>query len=121
MYLQMGVTMPEYRVDYYLDEGEFVVGRHEFQVFITPGHSPGSVSLYWPRHRILIPGDVVFSQGIGRSDMPGGDQKELKRSIERLSQLSVEVLIPGHGPVVQGAANVRSNFAFIKKAFLNFA
>lgn len=118
MYLQMGVTMPEFRVDFYLEDGELVVGRHEFQVIMTPGHSPGSISLYWPRHKVLIPGDVVFMQGIGRSDMPGGDVEKLKESIERLSRLQVELLIPGHGPVVQGAVNVGSNFDFVKKAFL---
>lgn len=119
MYLQMGTAMPQYRVDFYLDGGEFTVGRHQFQILRTPGHSPGSICIYWPRHKVLISGDVVFMQGVGRSDMPGGDAKELAKSVDRLSKLPVELLIPGHGPLVQGAEQVQSNFDFVKQAFLD--
>jgi len=119
MYLQMGATMPDYRVDFYLEEGDLTIGRHELQVLMTPGHSPGSISLYWPRHKVLITGDVVFMQSVGRSDLPGGDPNILKESIERLSKLPVELLIPGHGPLVQGSARVRSNFDYVKKMFFN--
>jgi hydroxyacylglutathione hydrolase len=119
MYLQLGAAMPDYRVDFYLDDGELRVGRHEFQVLMTPGHTPGSICIYWPRHKVLVAGDVVFMQGVGRSDMPGGDAKELAKSVDRLSKLPVELLVPGHGPLVQGAARVQSNFDFVKKAFLD--
>ena len=73
--------------------------------------------MYWPRHRVLIAGDVVFAQGVGRFDLPGGNLEQLKESVERLSRLHVELLIPGHGPALQGAGKVQGNFDFIKKAY----
>jgi hydroxyacylglutathione hydrolase len=119
MYLQQGTTMPEYRVDFYLKEGDLQLGKHEFQVLETPGHSPGSLCLYWPRHRVLISGDVVFMQSVGRVDLPGGDAPTLKKSIERLGELPVELLIPGHGSAIPGSQRVRSNFEFVKGAYLS--
>lgn len=120
MYLQRGAQMPEYRVDFYLKEGSLVVGKHEFQVFLTPGHSPGGICIYWPRYRILFSGDLVFYNGVGRSDLPGGDPKRLKDSIEKMSNLPISLLVPGHGPPVQGEDQVRANFDYVKKAFLSF-
>jgi glyoxylase-like metal-dependent hydrolase (beta-lactamase superfamily II) len=120
-YLKQGIKMPDYRVDYYLQEGTLELGKHEFEVILAPGHSPGSLCLYWPRHRVLIPGDVVFYQGVGRFDLPGGKMEQLKESVEKLSRLHVELLIPGHGPALQGADKVRSNFEFIKKAYIGLS
>lgn len=119
IYLAQGTTMPEFRVDFHIKEGTLMLGKHEFEILMTPGHSPGSLSIYWPRYRVLIPGDVVFMQGVGRVDLPGGDGPTLKRSIQRLSELAVELLIPGHGPAIQGADQVKSNFRFLETAFLN--
>ncbi|MBI4963901.1 MAG: MBL fold metallo-hydrolase [Desulfomonile tiedjei] len=118
MFAKQGQAMPDYRVDFYVKDGELVLGKLELQVLLTPGHSPGGVSIYWPRHKVLIPGDVVFSQSVGRVDLPGGDIKLLKTSIDRLSKLPVELLIPGHGTAIQSAAMVRKNFDYIKRAFL---
>jgi len=118
MFEQHGQTMPDYRLDFYVKDGELLLGKLEFQVLLTPGHSPGSVSIYWPRHKVLISGDVVFAQGVGRVDLPGGDIKLLKTSVARLGKLPVDLLIPGHGAAIQGAERVRKNFDFIKKAFL---
>ncbi len=118
MYAQHGTTMPDYRVDFYLTEGDLQVGKHEFQVLETPGHSPGSICLYWPRHRVLISGDLVFTRGVGRVDLPGGDGAALKKSLARLADLRVELLIPGHGPAIPGSERVRSNFDFVKAAYL---
>jgi hydroxyacylglutathione hydrolase len=115
MFALPGVPVPDFRVDFYVREGDLIIGKTELQVLQTPGHSPGSVSFYWPRHKILIPGDVVFLQGVGRTDLPGGNAKILKESLERLSTLSVELLIPGHGQVIQGADRVRANFNYLKK------
>lgn len=117
-FAQRGLNVPPHRVDFYLKEGELVVGKHEFQVLLTPGHTPGSLSLYWPRHKALISGDVVFVQSVGRSDLPGGDAKLLKKSVERLSKLPVELFLPGHGPALQGATQVLDNFRFITKILL---
>lgn len=115
--LQPGTAMPEIRVDFYLQEGSLTVGKHDFEVLLTPGHSPGSICIYWPRYKTLFSGDLVFMQGVGRSDLPGGDEKLLRQSIGRVSGLPVELVIPGHGPAIQGADNVRANFELVKRLY----
>jgi hydroxyacylglutathione hydrolase len=69
-----------------------------FKVYHTPGHSPGSVSFHWKDH--LFSGDVLFQQGVGRTDLPGGSSKELYDSIQRvLFKLAGDTNVyPGHGP-----------------------
>lgn len=120
-FAQQGIQMPDYKIDFYLKAGDLVLGRHELQVLQTPGHSPGSVCFFWPRYKILFSGDTLFSQGVGRVDLPGGDAKALKQSLERLSALPAEMVIPGHGPAIQGAARVRANFESIKRMFLGMS
>ena len=44
-----------------------------FQIIHTPGHTPGSICLYWPEEKILLSGDTLFQMGYGRTDLPGGD------------------------------------------------
>ncbi len=97
-----------------LQEGDLQVGDLTFEVIHTPGHSPGSVCLYWPREKALFTGDVVFSQGIGRTDLPGGNGKTLRSSIERIAQLDVDYLLTGHGDPVVGRDRVIANFKQIE-------
>ena len=104
---------------FFLQEGDLVIGDKTFRVILTPGHSPGSVCLYWPEKKVLFTGDVVFSQSIGRTDLPGGSGKQLKESISRLAELDVEVLCPGHGDVVAGRENVKKNFKMIRDYWFN--
>ena len=104
---------------FFLQEGDLVIGDKAFQAIMTPGHSPGSICLYWPEKKVLFTGDVVFSQSIGRTDLPGGSGKQLKESISRLAELDVEVLCPGHGDVVAGRENVKKNFKLIKDFWFN--
>ena len=70
------------------------------QVLPTPGHTEGSLCLYFPTHALLLAGDTLFANGIGRTDFPGGNTGKLLASIrERLLPLPGETLvIPGHGP-----------------------
>jgi hydroxyacylglutathione hydrolase len=104
----MGVV--DFQPSFLLEEGELRVGDMTFQVLHTPGHSPGSLCLYWLEKKALFTGDVIFHQGLGRTDLPGGDGEALKSSIRRLSQLDVEYLLPGHGDWISGRENVRANF-----------
>ena len=104
---------------FFLQEGDLAIGDKSFRVILTPGHSPGSICLYWPEKKVLFTGDVVFSQSIGRTDLPGGSGKQLKESISRLAELDVEVLCPGHGDVVAGRENVKKNFKLIKDFWFN--
>ncbi len=80
---------------------------YKFTVFITPGHTPGSLCLYEPEKGFLFTGDTIFADGVGRTDLPGGSLAELYKSLKRLSKLDVKALFPGHGqPVVEGAKEV---------------
>jgi glyoxylase-like metal-dependent hydrolase (beta-lactamase superfamily II) len=74
------------------------VGRFEFDVRHSPGHSPGSVSFLHPG--IIIGGDVLFNGSIGRTDLPGGDFGALMNTIQSvfLSQPDSTVVYSGHGP-----------------------
>lgn len=75
-------------------DGEDVAG---WEVFHTPGHSPGSICLY--RDDVLIAGDTLFRQGIGRTDGPGGSAEQLMESLSFLMTLPVKTrVLPGHGP-----------------------
>jgi len=84
-----------------LEEGDVVeLGDLRFQILATPGHSPGCQVAYEQSHGIAIVGDLVFAQGIGRTDFPGSDHGDMMRSLERVfTELPPETLIfPGHGP-----------------------
>lgn len=106
--------------DILLQEGELDIGTVRFQVISTPGHSPGSLCLYWPERKVLFSGDVAFDQGIGRSDLPGGNGKLLKESLRRIAQLDVEYLLPGHGNVIAGREAVQANFRMIESCWFNY-
>jgi len=98
------------RPDVFLGEGKTKIGDVELEVMHTPGHSPGSVALYWPEKKALFAGDLIFEEGIGRTDIPGGDGAQLKESIRRVAALDIELLLPGHGGIIQGKAAVQENF-----------
>ena len=71
-----------------------------FQIFHTPGHTPGSISLWIPDQRKVVAGDTLFFDSIGRTDLPGGNHRQELVSIhDKLMTLPEEtVVIPGHGP-----------------------
>lgn len=119
-----GIKAPEFTPFFYLSDGTLGLGgekKASLQVFLTPGHSPGSVCFYWPDKKVLITGDVIFHGSIGRTDFPGGSLSQLKKSIDILAQLDVEYLVPGHstelGSVVKGKQNVERNFQSVKLFF----
>jgi len=100
---------------FFLKEGDFVAGDIELKIIETPGHSPGSLCLYWPKEKALVSGDVIFKDGIGRTDLPGGSGGLLKESIEKLARLDVKFLLPGHGEAILGQEAVRNNFETVKR------
>jgi glyoxylase-like metal-dependent hydrolase (beta-lactamase superfamily II) len=78
-----------------LDEGA-VLGP--FTVLHLPGHSPGSIGLFWAEEKILLSGDTLFRTGTGRTDLPGGDRGLLLQSLKRIAALDGDVQVyPGHG------------------------
>ena len=85
---------------HFLNHGDIVkLGEDELKVLLTPGHSPGSICFYCEKQKILIGGDVLFRESIGRTDLPGGDHATLLKSIrEQLFVLPDEVVVySGHG------------------------
>lgn len=98
----LGVPTPQ-RVEVDTDARDGVVlrlGTDDIQVLHTPGHTQGSVSLYLPQQAKLIAGDTLFCESIGRTDLPGGDGRQILRSIKaKLLVLPEETAVyPGHGP-----------------------
>jgi hydroxyacylglutathione hydrolase len=113
----MRQPLPRFRIDFYLKEGTLHLGEKSYDIIETPGHSPGSLSIYWPEKKTLFTGDVVFYGGIGRTDFLEGDPKALMESIERLSRLDTERVLPGHGEIVLGRKAVLENFEMIRRSF----
>ena len=75
------VRPEEIRPDFLLKEGDLSVNGIDLKVFHTPGHSPGSVCLYWPDKKVLFTGDLIFKEGLGRTDLPGGNGLKLKEHL----------------------------------------
>jgi hydroxyacylglutathione hydrolase len=115
-----GIDIAALTPDFFLNEGELSLDGFEMKVFLVPGHSPGSVCLYWPAQKALFAGDLVFKDGLGRTDLPGGDGEKIKESIKRMSQLDVELLLPGHGEILSGAQQVKSNFDRIEAFWFRY-
>ena len=116
----MGIDIDAIKPDFFLQEGDLSLDDLELQVILTPGHSPGSVCLYWSDQKVLFTGDVVFKEGLGRTDLPGGDGAKLKASIKRLAELDVEWLLSGHGDPVSGEKEVKANFDQIEQFWFNY-
>ena len=120
-YTAFGSNAPQVEPSFYLEEGDLkldTANKLAVRVLFTPGHTPGSISLYLEELKILISGDVIFAGSIGRTDFPGGNTSLLLESIDRLSQLDVEYLIPGHstqaGNIISNKNQVSRNFHLVK-------
>lgn len=97
--------------DLLLREGD-AVAREEtglpLTVLHTPGHTPGSICLLGEGK--LFTGDTLFAGGIGRTDLPGGSQREILSSLQRLMELPGDLVVyPGHGPATTLAEERQSN------------
>ena len=73
-------------------------GLEGLEILETPGHTPGGVCYYFPKDKLLLSGDTLFSGSVGRTDLPGGDMATLMDSLKKLTALPDDTLvIPGHG------------------------
>jgi len=82
-----------------------------FQCLETPGHTPGSCCLLFPASGILVAGDTLFKGSCGRTDLPNGDARLMKASLNRLKQLPDPTRVyPGHGPDTTIAIEKATNF-----------
>jgi glyoxylase-like metal-dependent hydrolase (beta-lactamase superfamily II) len=96
--------------DGYIREGEKIqVGKREFEVLHTPGHSPGGICLYG--EGIVFTGDTLFQGSVGRTDFFGGDMEKLKNSFKRLLELPEDTKVfSGHGPDTTIKKERKENF-----------
>ena len=115
-----GLNEPAFQAKSLCKEGDFAAVGLNLQIILAPGHSPGSICIYWPEKQVMVTGDVVFSNSIGRTDFPGGDSATLKKSIDRIAELPAVFVLPGHNEVVEGADAVKRNYDYIKKAFFSY-
>ena len=97
----LGMETPERTsIDAEAKEGMVVhLAENEFRILHTPGHTQGSISVWIPAQNKLIAGDTLFRDSIGRTDLPGGNSRQILRSIEeKLLCLPEETIVfPGHG------------------------
>ncbi len=105
----MGKTADMYGVPYeqspnpekFLEDKQVIeLGELKFKCIFTPGHSPGSITFYFEKEKVMIAGDVLFHGSIGRTDLPKGDHPTLISSIKnKLLPLGDEIKVySGHGP-----------------------
>ena len=88
------------------------VGSVTFEVRHTPGHTPGHVVFYAAEEKLVFCGDLIFAGGIGRTDLPGGDFRQLIDSITtQILTLPDDVLLySGHGSPTNVGAERRGNY-----------
>ncbi|RPJ09651.1 MAG: MBL fold metallo-hydrolase [Spirochaetaceae bacterium] len=102
------IPIPE--PDILLKEGDDVF-KSGLKVIETPGHTQGSICLYSKNENILFSGDTLFFESIGRTDLPGGNERAIQKSLrERILCLPPETQIyPGHGPLTTLERELKGN------------
>src|SRR5947207_9587409 len=114
----IGMTVPgKVEIDHSIAEADKIqAGSLVADVLHTPGHTEGSICLYFPLEKELIAGDTLFAGSIGRTDLPGGSFEKIIQSLHtKLLALPDEtVVVPGHGPVTTIGEERESN-PFLRK------
>ena len=104
-------------IDQSVGSGDLVqTGSLTAQVLHTPGHTEGSICLYFPAEKTLIAGDTLFAGSIGRTDLPGGSYEKIIRSLHNqiLALPDDTAVVPGHGPLTN-IGDERDNNPFLVK------
>jgi glyoxylase-like metal-dependent hydrolase (beta-lactamase superfamily II) len=106
-------------IDHSLENSDSViVGPLNATVLHTPGHTEGSICLYFPVEKTLVAGDTLFAGSIGRTDLPGGSMKKIRQSLfNTILSLPDEIkVVPGHGALTTIGQERESN-PFLVKTF----
>jgi hydroxyacylglutathione hydrolase len=115
----IGMANPgKVEIDDSLDAGETVsAGAHSASILHTPGHTEGSICLYFAADKKLIAGDTLFAGSIGRTDLPGGSMQKIMRSLHHtvLALPDETVVVPGHGPLTTIGEERASNPFLIRR------
>jgi hydroxyacylglutathione hydrolase len=109
----IGVPTPgRVEIDHSVDSGETVsAGSHTAQILHTPGHTEGSICLYFAPEKKLIAGDTLFAGSIGRTDLPGGSMQKILRSLQNtvMALPDETIVVPGHGELTTIGEERESN------------
>jgi hydroxyacylglutathione hydrolase len=109
----IGVPAPgNVEIDRSITNGETIsAGSHTAQILHTPGHTEGSICLYFAAEKKLIAGDTLFAGSIGRTDLPGGSMQKILRSLHNtvLSLPDETLVVPGHGELTTIGAERATN------------
>lgn len=90
------VRIPSFDMDLSKESNEFLIGNFLIKIIHTPGHTPGSLCVLIGNN--IFGGDTLMPNGPGRTDLPGGDKRDMELSMNNLRQLSDNFLVyPGHG------------------------
>jgi hydroxyacylglutathione hydrolase len=115
----IGVQNPgKVEIDRSVTTGETVsAGQHTAQILHTPGHTEGSICLYFAPEKKLIAGDTLFAGSIGRTDLPGGSMPKILRSLHDtvLSLPDETVVVPGHGELTTIGEERQTNPFLVKR------
>ena len=85
---------------YNLEEKEYNIGSFNFEVIHTPGHLNDQIVIYFKKDKKMFVGDFIFKNSIGRTDLPNGDELEMKNSINKILKYPKDItLYPGHGDI----------------------
>jgi hydroxyacylglutathione hydrolase len=114
----VGMRPPgEVQVDETVSQGRVLkIGEISSSVIHTPGHTEGSICIYFPEEKKLIAGDTLFAGSIGRTDLPGGSMDKIMRSLHTqvLALPDETEVVPGHGPMTT-IGNERETNPFLQK------
>lgn len=115
----IGMKTPEkVEIDRSVTTGETVsAGSHRAEILHTPGHTEGSICLYFAPEKKLIAGDTLFAGSIGRTDLPGGSMQKIMRSLHNtvLALPDETVVVPGHGELTTIGEERGSNPFLVKR------
>jgi glyoxylase-like metal-dependent hydrolase (beta-lactamase superfamily II) len=109
-YENLNLTVPDFPL-VELDEGPLGLAGPGIRLYLTPGHSPGGLSLHWPERKLLIVGDTYFPGTIGAIDYPGGSGAAMYASVALLEGLDgVETVLCGHFGALVGRDRILANY-----------
>jgi hydroxyacylglutathione hydrolase len=115
----VGMASPgEVKIDQSIGPADTVkAGSLSANVLHTPGHTEGSICLYFAAQKKLIAGDTLFAGSIGRTDLPGGSMQKIMNSLQEivLALPDETVVVPGHGPLTTIGEERESNPFLVKR------
>jgi len=106
------IVIPGREPDLFIEDGQTLeLGSLKVKVIHTPGHAPGHVMYHFPHEKVLVGGDLIICGAVGRTDLPGSDENQLIRSIQKVYQIVPPDtrLLPGHCEESTLAAELEMN------------